>query len=468
MDSKWKRRFTWIDIDEIPTAFRTQPFPERGDRGDLGPLRASISRVGIINPILCRVKDGLLQVVSGYRRWLAAQVASVERIPVLIAKLTDAEAMALFREEEVYKSASAILSDADVEVADAGLEDAEAESTSDRALPPEQELETAPLGLRALDREVRRACESFSGLCRRIASGEPVPEGELIALADWICRCDPVTHGIDVREVCAPTSANEDARTVASRQTAEHSLRVAFLTRHIVSRWQWDEGRTQEIVTAALVYDLGMVMVAEDWAMSHYPLSQERRVSVHQHTYIGAELVRDGSPRIRVLAEVARCHHERWDGTGYPRGLAGRDVSLVARVVGIVDKYVALISERPHRPAFLVEEALQVIEESIDLGAFEPALARQFLDTLTGCPIGMRGQMKDGTRVRVIGVSPSSGKSHRVYVEDGQKTRFDGPIWFREKELRGQLSEKRCDGSERACPLPAERSASEISAVAQI
>lgn len=65
MKSDWKRRFTWIDLEEVSTVFHKEPFPRRSHRRDLGPLHLSIARCGVINPIIARVKEGKLQVICG-------------------------------------------------------------------------------------------------------------------------------------------------------------------------------------------------------------------------------------------------------------------------------------------------------------------------------------------------------------------------------------------------------------------
>ncbi|MCH8241807.1 MAG: 50S ribosome-binding GTPase, partial [Planctomycetes bacterium] len=199
---------------------------------------------------------------------------------------------------------------------------------------------------------------------------------------------------------------NDLKRIISERATQSHRRRQAFRVA-LVGYTNAGKSTLLNALTGARVYVEDRLFATLDTTTRKLTLSDGHMILLSDTVGFIRKLPHHLIASFRsTLAEVAQSHHERWDGTGYPRGLAGRDVSLIARVVGIVDKYVALISERPHRPAFLVEEALQVIEDSIDLGAFEPALARQFPDTLTACPIGMRGQMKDGTCVRVIGVSP--------------------------------------------------------------
>ena len=96
------------------------------------------------------------------------------------------------------------------------------------------------------------------------------------------------------------------------------------------------------------------------------------------HTSIGARILASGRSEFMHLAEeIARCHHEKWDGSGYPRGLRGTAIPLAARIVAIADVFDALSSDRPYRLAYTIDEAREAIEKGSGT-AFDPTLVEAF------------------------------------------------------------------------------------------
>ena len=107
--------------------------------------------------------------------------------------------------------------------------------------------------------------------------------------------------------------------------------------------------------------------------------AEERRI-INQHPVLGAELLRP----IRALKDICQIlenHHERWDGTGYPRGLKGEDIPLSARIVSIVDSYHAMISDRPYRPAMTPDQAMEALRGGAG-SQWDPFLVDIFLAVL--------------------------------------------------------------------------------------
>ena len=98
---------------------------------------------------------------------------------------------------------------------------------------------------------------------------------------------------------------------------------------------------------------------------------------MNNHVIYGKQIL-ERSPRLRMAAEIAIAHHEKWDGTGYPHGLKGEEIPLAARIVAIADIYDALRAERPYKPAFSHEKAMSIMlvgDDRIDpLQHFDPAL----------------------------------------------------------------------------------------------
>jgi putative two-component system response regulator len=106
-------------------------------------------------------------------------------------------------------------------------------------------------------------------------------------------------------------------------------------------------------------------------------LTADEWVTMRSHTVRGEEICRHLSS-LRPVLPIIRHHHERWDGSGYPDGLRGAQIPLLARIVQVADIYDALISARPYKPAFTQQDALRVIQEETDRGWRDPEVVTLF------------------------------------------------------------------------------------------
>jgi len=111
-------------------------------------------------------------------------------------------------------------------------------------------------------------------------------------------------------------------------------------------------------------------------------LSEQEWNEMKRHTDIGYKII-SSSFNMLELADGILSHHERWDGTGYPRGLKGEAIPRVARIIALADSYDAMISERPYRKALSEEEAFAEIRENAGK-QFEPEIARIFIEKVLG------------------------------------------------------------------------------------
>jgi putative two-component system response regulator len=107
-----------------------------------------------------------------------------------------------------------------------------------------------------------------------------------------------------------------------------------------------------------------------------------------QHTVIGAMLCGE-LKSLRSAVPIIRHHHERWDGSGYPDGLAGSEIPLLAQIFQLLDVFDALTTARPYKEAWSVERARDIIEEEMNKGYYNPALTREFLALLRADADGM-------------------------------------------------------------------------------
>ncbi len=164
--------------------------------------------------------------------------------------------------------------------------------------------------------------------------------------------------------------------------TYEHCLRVARVARQTGRALGFDAPRLQQLSAAAMMHDIGKILVPESiLGRPRRPTRFERYV-LHLHPTLGTLLTSyfNQPEELRIRTQH---HHERWDGRGYPHGLAGTDIPLEARIVGCVDAFDAMVSDRAYRRAMSVQEACERIER--DAGRqFDPLVAAALIEHL--CP----------------------------------------------------------------------------------
>jgi HD-GYP domain-containing protein (c-di-GMP phosphodiesterase class II) len=143
--------------------------------------------------------------------------------------------------------------------------------------------------------------------------------------------------------------------------TGHHAERVAAYGLELARAAELPLARDQQTEFGFLLHDVGKVAVPDAILFKPAPLTDEERVLMEQHPVIGWEILR-GIEFLGDAKLVVRHHHEHWDGTGYPDGLAADDIPLAARVFAIADTLDALTSDRPYRPAGTFAEARAVID----------------------------------------------------------------------------------------------------------
>lgn len=140
-----------------------------------------------------------------------------------------------------------------------------------------------------------------------------------------------------------------------------HSDEVSGLVRAMAKRLEMTDDRREQLIFGSLLHDIGKLGVSERILLKPGPLTDEEFSAVKLHPRIGYRLVAQ-VPLLLPVAPAILHHHERWDGTGYPSGLAGERIPLEARVIAIIDAFSAMISDRPYQEAVPVEAALQELE----------------------------------------------------------------------------------------------------------
>jgi putative two-component system response regulator len=158
----------------------------------------------------------------------------------------------------------------------------------------------------------------------------------------------------------------------------EHTQRVGALAARMARHMGESDRMVWLVRQAAPLHDLGKIAIPDTILLKPGRLEPEEFEVVKTHAVLGARVLADsGSEVLAVAEQVARSHHERWDGEGYPDALAGRDIPLAARLVGVADVFDVLVHERPYKEAWTVEDAAREIRSGAGT-QFDPDVVAAF------------------------------------------------------------------------------------------
>jgi HD-GYP domain-containing protein (c-di-GMP phosphodiesterase class II) len=163
-----------------------------------------------------------------------------------------------------------------------------------------------------------------------------------------------------------------------------HIDRVGRFSRLLAEHMRMDTTFCERLSHAAPLHDVGKVAVPDAILLKPGPLTPEERAISETHAEEGHRLLRgSSSPILDMAATIALTHQEKWDGTGFPRGLTGQEIPVEGRIVAIADIFDALTSDRAYRDAFSAEEAVRMMREQRG-HHFDPDLLDAFLDNVLG------------------------------------------------------------------------------------
>jgi len=165
-------------------------------------------------------------------------------------------------------------------------------------------------------------------------------------------------------------------------ETGRHVNQMASIAAFLGEKVGLDRDRVLLLRTAAPMHDVGKVATPDGVLQKPGALTPEEREEMERHTTVGYEILADsGSELLQLAATIALTHHERWDGAGYPQGLAGEQIPIEGRVTAVADVFDALLSDRCYRSALSVDDAVEVIREG--RGAhFDPRVVDALLGNL--------------------------------------------------------------------------------------
>ncbi|HEX3517614.1 MAG TPA: HD domain-containing phosphohydrolase [Solirubrobacteraceae bacterium] len=161
--------------------------------------------------------------------------------------------------------------------------------------------------------------------------------------------------------------------------TSEHTERVGEIAATIACALGLEHDRIRHLRDAARLHDIGKIAVPDHILLNKGMLSAEEAEIMRTHAEVGARLLRrSSSPVLQMAAVIAATHHEWWDGSGYPMGLAGERIPLVGRVVAVGDVFDALTHDRPYKAAWPTEQAIARIRRGAGTH-FDPLIVDAFL-----------------------------------------------------------------------------------------
>ena len=171
------------------------------------------------------------------------------------------------------------------------------------------------------------------------------------------------------------------AMDLRDKETEGHSQRVTDLTTQLASAFGMSKEEIIHVRRGALLHDMGKLGIPDAILLKPGKLTDEEWDFMRRHPQLAFEML-NPIEYLRPAMDIPYCHHEKWDGTGYPRGLKGDQIPLAARLFAVVDVWDALTSDRPYRPAWSAEKVLEYLQEQSGKH-FDPQVLTAFLEMIS-------------------------------------------------------------------------------------
>ena len=227
---------------------------------------------------------------------------------------------------------------------------------------------------------------------------------------------------------------NRDALAALIRMSKKDS----YAYTHAISTAVWsvllgrhlgfDKPALQTLALGSALLDIGKVKFPDDLLTKEESLTEDETALVREHVECSLSMIKQADARIApAVLEVIRDHHERHDGSGYPRGLAGNDIPLTARIAGMADSYDAMTTARPYAPARSSFQAMQEFNDLKDV-KFQGELVEQFMQAIGLFPTGSLVELNTGE----VGIVAAQNSTRRLrpkvmVVLDGDKKPYRSP-----------------------------------------
>jgi putative nucleotidyltransferase with HDIG domain len=169
---------------------------------------------------------------------------------------------------------------------------------------------------------------------------------------------------------------------IRSSSTSQHTKRVAILSTIIAKEYGLSDEQVKLIEIASPLHDIGKVGIADAILNKPDKLTQDEFTNIKSHSLFGYNILKNSKREIlKTAAAIAYEHHEKYDGTGYPQGLKGEDISVYARIVAIVDVFDTLLSKRVYKEPWPIEDVIAFLKEQRGK-QFEPKLVDILLENI--------------------------------------------------------------------------------------
>jgi HD-GYP domain-containing protein (c-di-GMP phosphodiesterase class II) len=272
-----------------------------------------------------------------------------------------------------------------------------ADHPADAAAPLDLEgLRDLAGGKRGLDVYLR-SIDVYEHVSLDVAEGRAVERAPIDAIVAQLLEC---VRDDRVEMIHLILMGGRTERRIAAR-----TVNVAILSAVMGVVLKYTGHRLNQLVTGAFLHDLGMVKVPKEILRKKEKLSADELNQIRTHPIHAYRVIAKELKYPEDIGIIALQHHEKWDGTGYPRRLKGEDINLSARIVAVADAYVAMINERPDRDAVIGHSALKAV--LADNGRhFDPRVLKAFIESMGIYPIGSVVQLNNSAIGRVVASHP--------------------------------------------------------------
>jgi HD-GYP domain-containing protein (c-di-GMP phosphodiesterase class II) len=190
---------------------------------------------------------------------------------------------------------------------------------------------------------------------------------------------------------------------VRRHELAKNAVNTAILSAYIALEMKFPSHRIMQTITGALLHDVGMLRLPQELLKKTGALSAEELRLVQSHTLHSYRIVHEELGYTREMGTLALQHHENWDGSGYPQGVAGEDIHFGARIVSVCDAFEAMVSDKPYRASLLGYQAIKNLL-SDNSRRFAPDALKALITIMGFYPIGSVVLLNNGVMARVVNV----------------------------------------------------------------